>query len=106
MIEQEKQEEAQEAANLLKEIYEIKKLIEKDALKIIVETDEQGHILELINSKTIANALEKKIGKKVDRRKIIFSSNVVALGLYEAQVKLSSDIFATVTIHIVEKPSK
>lgn len=106
MMEQEKQEEAQEAALQLKELYEIKKVIEKDALKIEVETDEQGHILELINSKTIANALEKSLGKKIDRRKVIFSSNVVALGLYEAQIKLSNEIYATITIHIVEKPSK
>ncbi len=106
MFEQEKQEEAQEEALKLKELYEIKKIIEKDPLKIIVETDENGHILELVNSKTIANALEKAIGKKIDRRKVIFSSNVVALGLYESQIKLNNDIYATVTIHIVEKPSK
>ena len=51
-------------------------------------------------------ALEKKIDRKVDRRKVIFEANVLALGLYEAQVKLSNDIFATITIHVVEKPSK
>lgn len=106
MIEQEKQEEVQEAARKVQELYEIKKLIEKEPLKIVVETDDQGHILELINPKTIAIALEKVIDKKIDRRKIVFSSNVVALGLYEAQVKLSNDIYATVTLHIVEEPSK
>ncbi len=106
MMEQEKQEEAQEAANHLKKLYEVKKLIEKEPLMIYVNTNEQGHILEMINSKTIAVELEKKFGKKFDRRKIIFSSNsVTALGVYEAQVKLSNEIYATITLHIVEKPS-
>ena len=106
MMEQEKQEEAQEAANHLKKLYEVKKLIEKEPLMIYVNTNEQGHILEMINSKTIAVELEKKLGKKFDRRKIIFSSNSVkALGVYEAQVKLSNEIYATITLHIVEKPS-
>ena len=105
MIEQEKQEEAQEALVKQKELYEIKDRIEQDPLKIYVETDEQGHILEVVNSKTIAVALEKVIGHKIDRKKVLFASNVVALGLYEAQIKLSDDIYATVTLHIVEKPS-
>ena len=85
---------------------ELKELMEKDPLKIYVETDEDGHIKTFINNKYVAMALEKKIDKKVDRRKVIFEANVLALGLYEAQVKLSNDIFATITIHVVEKPSK
>ena len=106
MIEQEKQEEAQEAARHLQELYEIKKVIEKEPLKIIVDTDDNGHILEIVNPKTIASALEKAIGRKIDRRKITFNDKVVALGLYEAQVNLGNEIYATVTLHIVEKPSK
>ncbi|MBE6131039.1 MAG: 50S ribosomal protein L9 [Erysipelotrichaceae bacterium] len=106
MIEQEKQEEAQEAAKKLQEFYEIKKLIEKDPLKIIVDTDDNGHILEIVNNKTISSALEKAIGIKIDRRKITFNDRVVALGLYEAQVNLNNEIYATITLHIVEKPSK
>ena len=89
-----------------KELYEIKEIVEKEALKIEVNIDEHGHIQEIVNSKTIAIALEKATGRKIDRRRISFSSNIVALGLYEAQLKLSNDIFATITIHIIEKTSK
>ena len=106
MIEQEKAEAQKEAENQLKEIYNIKNLIEKEPLEIYVELDEEGQINELVNSKKIASALEKKIGKKIDRRKVIFTAEVTSLGLYEAQVKLSSDIFATIIIHLVEKTSK
>ena len=106
MIEQEKQEEAEAAILLVKELYVIKELVEKEPLKIYCDTDEQGRVLEVINQKRIATSLEKKIGKKIDKRKVIFSSKVVALGIYEAQLKLNDEIFATVTIHIVEKPSK
>lgn len=106
MLEQEKQEEALEAAAKRKELYEIKAIVEKEALKIEVNIDEHGHIQEIVNSKTIAIALEKATGRKIDRRRISFSSNIVALGLYEAQLKLSNDIFATITIHIIEKTSK
>ena len=106
MLEQEKQEEALEAAAKRKELYEIKEIVENEALKIEVNIDENGHIQEIVNSKTIAIALEKATGRKIDRRRITFSSNIVALGLYEAQLKLSNDIFATITIHIIEKTSK
>ena len=106
MIEQEKAEAQKEAEKQLREIQNIKSLIEKEPLEIYVELDDEGQINELVNSKKIANALEKKIGKKIDRRKIIFTTEVKALGLYEAQVKLSSDIFATIVIHLVEKTSK
>ena len=105
MIEQEKQEEAQEALVKQKELYEIKELIEKNPLTIYVETDEQGHILEMVNTKTIAVALEKVIGHKIDRRKVLFAGNVNTLGLYEAQIKLNNDIYATLIIHVLEKPS-
>ena len=106
MLEQEKQEEALEAAAKRKELYEIKEIVENEALKIEVNIDENGHIQEIVNSKAIAIALEKATGRKIDRRRITFSSNIVALGLYEAQLKLSNDIFATITIHIIEKTSK
>ena len=105
MIEQEKQEEAQEALVKQKELYEIKELIEKNPLTIYVETDEQGHILEMVNTKTIAVALEKVVGHKIDRRKVLFAGNVTTLGLYEAQIKLNNDIYATLIIHVLEKPS-
>ena len=60
----------------------------------------------MVNTKTIAVALEKAVGQKIDRRKVLFAGNVNTLGLYEAQIKLSNEIYATITIHIVEKPSK
>jgi large subunit ribosomal protein L9 len=105
MIEQEKQEEAQEALVKQKELYELKDQIEKEPLTIYVATDEQGHILEMVNTKTIAVALEKAVGQKIDRRKVLFAGNVNTLGLYEAQIKLSNDIYATLVIHVLEKPS-
>ena len=105
MIEQEKQEEAQEALVKQKELYELKEQIEKEPLTIYVATDEQGHILEMVNTKTIAVALEKAVGQKIDRRKVLFAGNVNTLGLYEAQIKLSNDIYATLVIHVLEKPS-
>ena len=60
----------------------------------------------MFNTKTIAVALEKAVGQKIDRRKVLFAGTVNTLGLYEAQLKLSNDIFATITIHIIEKTSK
>lgn len=102
LLEQEKREEQEVAALRVKEYYATKAKIEKEPLEIQVEIDENGRIMDLVNAKFIAACLKRKIKQKVDYRKIIFNSNVVALGAYEAQLQLNKDIFATITIYVVE----
>ncbi len=103
LLEQEKREAQEAAAQEIKGLYAIKKQIESKPINIPVEIDQHGRIMDVVNTKVIANYLKKIINQKVDYRKIIFNSNVVALGEYEAELQLNKDIFATVIIYIVEK---
>lgn len=106
LLEQEKREEQEAKSLKLVEFYEIKAKIEEKPINIEVSVDEDGHILDIVNTKTIANALSNVIKQKIDRRKVIFNINVEALGAYEAQIQLYKDIYATVNFYVVEKTSK
>lgn len=103
LLEQEKREEQEAIALSLRKYYELKTEIEKEPLKIQVRMDENGHILDVVNAKVIELHLKRKIKHKIEYQKIIFNSNVTSLGLYEAQLQLNKDIFATITIFVVEK---
>jgi large subunit ribosomal protein L9 len=97
---------AVEAANEAKHLQEMKDLkvkIEAAPVKIIVKVAADGHVLGTVTTKHIAEAVEKQIGSKIDKRKITFTALVTALGDYTAKVQLNKEVIATISIIIALK---
>ncbi len=63
---------------------------------------ETGHLYGSITAGDIAEELQKRSGKAVDKRKIALEEPIRELGTYQVPIKLGGDVSATVTV-IVEK---
>mgnify|MGYP006329275859 CR=1 FL=1 len=55
------------------------------------------------NKIEIAEAVEKAVGSKIEKRKITFTALVTALGDYTAKVQLHKEVTATINIIIALK---
>ena len=102
-LEEQKRVEAELEAKHLQEMKELKQKIEAVVAKIIVKVAADGHVLGTVTTKHIAEAVEKTIGAKIDKRKITFTALVTALGDYTAKVQLHKDVTATINIIVATK---
>lgn len=101
--EEEKRIEAENEARHLQEMKDLKVKIEAQPVKIIVKVAADGHVLGTVTTKHIAEAVEKTIGCKIDKRKITFTALATALGDYTAKVQLHKEVTATINILIAVK---
>ncbi len=102
-LEEQKRIEAEKEALHLQEMKDLKVKIEAQPVKIIVKVAADGHVLGTVTTKHIAEAVEKTIGFKIDKRKITFTALVTALGDYSAKVQLHKEVIANISIIIATK---
>lgn len=102
-LEEQKAVEAANEAKHLQEMKDLKVKIEAAPVKIIVKVAADGHVLGTVTTKHIAEAVEKQIGSKIDKRKITFTALVTALGDYTAKIQLHKEVIATISIIIALK---
>lgn len=103
VLEEEKAIALEKEALHLQEMKELKVKIEAQPVKIIVKVAADGHVLGTVTTKHIAEAVEKTIGNKIDKRKITFTALVTCLGDYTAKVQLHKEVTATINIIIATK---
>lgn len=103
VLEEEKAIAAEKEALHLQEMKELKTKIEAQPVKIIVKVAADGHVLGTVTTKHIAEAVEKTIGAKIDKRKITFTALVTCLGDYAAKIQLHKEVTATINIIIATK---
>ena len=61
-----------------------------------------GRLFGSVTNQEIADALEKKSGIKLDKRKIVISDPIKAVGTYTVNCKLGYEITAPLTVKIEE----
>jgi large subunit ribosomal protein L9 len=61
-----------------------------------------GRLYGAVTAKDIAEALSKKIGMDVDKRKITLKENIKAYGNYSVDIKILADIGATFEVLVHE----
>ena len=61
-----------------------------------------GRLFGSVTNQEIADALEKKSGIKLDKRKIVISDPIKAVGTYTVNCKLGNEITAPLTVKIEE----
>ena len=64
-------------------------------IDIVMGHGADGRLYGSVTAKDIAEALAKKIGLDVDKRKITLKENIKAYGNYSVDIKILSDIGAT-----------
>ena len=63
---------------------------------------ETGHLYGSITAADIAEELEKKTGKEIDKRKVILEEPIRKLGTYRVPIRFSSDASAEIQV-VVEQ---
>jgi large subunit ribosomal protein L9 len=70
-------------------------------LRLAVRVGENGKMFGSVSNKEIAEALQTQADISVDKKKIVLSEPVKAIGQYKATVKLHAQVQATVTFEVV-----
>jgi len=102
LVQIEKQRAAilERAAKMRQEFEALAEQLAKLELEIPVKVGEEEKLYGSVTSMDIAKAIEEK-GYQVDRKKILLSEPIKALGEYEVPIKLSPDVTATVNVKVV-----
>ena len=76
--------------------------IEDLLLEIAVKAGENGKLFGSVTSTDIAEKIKEKTGIKVDKRKVQLTDNIKTLGTTKVEVKLHTEVLATVKVKVVE----
>lgn len=93
--------EAKEEEANKKEAQELKKKIEKSKVEIKAKGGEGGRLFGAVTSKDIAEAANKQLGIKLDKKKIELSDNIKTSGMTKVNIKLYPEITASLKVSVV-----
>ena len=84
------------------EAMEISKKLRAMTLTVTAKGGGAGRLFGSVTNQEIADALAKNSGIKLDKRKIVISDPIKAVGTYTVQCKLGYEINAPLTVKIEE----
>ena len=93
---------AEKAARERAEALEISKKLRDMTLVVTAKGGGAGRLFGSVTNQEIADALQKKTGIKLDKRKIIISDPIKNIGTYTVTCKLGYEINAPLTVKIEE----
>ena len=102
-LEAKKNKESKEAAEELAQSKQLKEKLEALTVELQAKAGEGGRLFGSVTSKQIADALAKKHGIKIDKRKFDLPDGIRALGYTNVSVKLHQEVTATVKVHVKEQ---
>jgi large subunit ribosomal protein L9 len=89
----------------IKEIHDAEKFateLDKVSITIPVQVGEEDKIFGTVTAQMIADALKEK-GFDVEKRKIELEEQIKALGIYSVNVKLHTNVAATIKVWVVRE---
>lgn len=95
--------EEKNAAAELQAAKDLKEQLEALTVELKAKSGEGGRLFGSVSTKQIADALQKKHGFKVDKRKMECSDGIRSLGFTDVPVKLHQDVKATLKVHVTEE---
>ncbi len=69
-------------------------------IEIVMGHGADGRLYGSVTAKDIADALSKRIGTDVDKRKIQLKDNIKAYGKHDVQIKILNDISAKFVVYV------
>src|SRR5690606_13512479 len=95
--------EEKNAASELQAAKDLKEQLEALTVEVKAKSGEGGRLFGSVSTKQIADALQKKHGFKVDKRKMDCNDGIRSLGFTNVPVKLHQDVKATLKVHVIEE---
>jgi large subunit ribosomal protein L9 len=100
-VERRRELERQRQLELKQQAQEQKAVLEKvESFKIAKQAGEGEAIFGTVTGQDVADVIQQSTGLEIDRRGITIP-DIGQLGTYEAEIKLYSDVTATVNIQVV-----
>ena len=93
---------AEKAAKERAEALEISKKLRDMTLTVTAKGGGAGRLFGSVTNQEIADALAKKSGIKLDKRKIVIADTIKSVGTYTVTCKLGYEINAPLTVKIEE----
>ena len=81
---------------------EIKALIDGKKITISAKAGTGSRLFGSVTSAQIAQEIEKQLGSKVDKKKIVLKSDIKAFGSFSAEIRLYTGISANIDIEVIE----
>lgn len=79
------------------------KKLESKTVTIKTRVGDNGKLFGSITSMDIADAIQKQVGNKIDKKKIVLSKPIKVIGEHTVEVKLYPEVSATVKVVISEE---
>ncbi len=79
------------------------KKLESKTVTIKTRVGDNGKLFGSITSMDIADAIQKQVGNKIDKKKIVLSKPIKEIGEHAVEVKLYPEVSATVKVVISEE---
>ena len=93
---------AEKAAKERAEALEVSKKLRDMTLVVTAKGGGAGRLFGSVTNQEIADALAKKTGIKLDKRKIVIADPIKSVGTYTVNCKLGYEITAPLTVKIEE----
>ena len=89
--------------NELEESKELAKKMGELTIMLFSKAGEGGRLFGSVTSKDIAEALNKKHGIKIDKRKILMDEPIKVLGATNVKIKVHPEVTAQIKVQVNEK---
>ncbi|MDR0426614.1 MAG: 50S ribosomal protein L9 [Clostridiales bacterium] len=86
----------------LKEAKAAKEKLEAVVLSVSVKVGETGKLFGALNSQAVADALKEQ-GIEIDKKKIVLTEPIKAVGTYDVTVKLYAEVSAKLKINVTPR---
>lgn len=97
-----KANDARLAAEQLAAAKELAKKIEESSVTVSIKAGEGGRAFGSVSTKEIGKAVSDQLKLDIDKKKMVLSEPIKALGNFEVPIKLHKDVTAKLTVKVVE----
>lgn len=91
------------AAENLEHAKELAGIVAEKKVVVKIKAGEGGKIFGSVSTKEIAQAAKEQAGLELDKKKMVLSDPIKALGTYEIPVKLHPKVTAKLSVQVVEE---
>lgn len=102
-LEKQKQIQKEHEATEKAKAEEVASKLSKENIVINTKAGEGGRLFGSITNKDISEAIEKQLGIKIDRRKIVLENPIKELGVVNVEVKLYTEVTGKFAVEVKEE---
>jgi large subunit ribosomal protein L9 len=88
--------------HVLQQVQQLAEKINQITVIFPAKTGKEGRMFGSITSKQISQALKKTFQLEIEKNKILLNQPIRSLGVTKVTVKLNSEIFATLSVQVIE----